>query len=128
MAFSVESRAPFLDYRLVEFCINLPTEYKLTGGINKIILRESIGEMLPKKVIQRKGKQGFESPESSWLLSHDNHNLLKEVLKESEENNSDIISSDAFRYSEKILSKEEKYDEFLWKLISFSEWRKSLDI
>ncbi|MBK7380877.1 MAG: hypothetical protein IPJ03_18125 [Ignavibacteriales bacterium] len=47
MAFSVECRFPFLDYRLVEYAITLPYDYKIKNGITKYILREAMKDLLP---------------------------------------------------------------------------------
>lgn len=123
MAFSVESRAPFLDYRLVEFCLSLSSEFKLNNGINKLILRNAIGYKLPSKVIDRKYKQGFESPERAWLLDKKLHNEIASILLNARVINSDILSEECFDYCDKILNKECNYDEFLWRIISFSKWR-----
>ena len=68
MYFSIESRVPFLDHRLVEFCFQVPNEYKVSGGITKYILRESMKSYLPLKVYERKDKKGFVTPgELRWL-------------------------------------------------------------
>ena len=127
MAFSVESRAPFLDYRLVEFCLSLPNEYKLGGGLNKIILRNTLGNKLPSKVTKRKYKQGFESPEESWLLN-ENPEKVKSLIEDSREIMGDFLHEDSFNYCNKIINKEFKYDEFLWRMISLSQWRKTFNI
>lgn len=66
MAASVEVRLPFLDFRLVNFLVNLPTEHKLRGGWTKFVLRESVSEM-PKKIRWRKDKKGFTTPEDEWM-------------------------------------------------------------
>ena len=62
MAHSVESRVPYLDYRLVEFAINVPTEQKIHGTLTKIILREAMKKYLPSEIYNRKDKIGFEAP------------------------------------------------------------------
>ncbi len=68
MAFSIESRVPFLDHRLVELAFSLPTDYKAHRGITKHILRESLREALPEAIYARKDKKGFVSPgEVQWL-------------------------------------------------------------
>jgi asparagine synthase (glutamine-hydrolysing) len=67
MAFSREVRNPFLDYRLVEFLFSLPAHYKIRRGWNKFILRKAMGEIIPKKVINRFDKVGYITPESQWL-------------------------------------------------------------
>jgi asparagine synthase (glutamine-hydrolysing) len=63
---SLEIRAPFLDYRLVEFALTVPDEYRVHDGIEKYILRESYREFLPKVIIGKK-KQGFNLPMKKWL-------------------------------------------------------------
>lgn len=67
MAFSIESRIPFLDYRIVEFAIALDGKYKIRNGWTKWIIRKSLREYLPKKVYKRKNKMGFPAPFARWL-------------------------------------------------------------
>lgn len=67
MAHSVESRHPFLDYRLVEFAVNCPPEFKLRDGWNKSILRDAMKGILPEKVRLRKTKLGFDAPDAAWV-------------------------------------------------------------
>ena len=50
MTHSIESRVPFLDYRLVEFTVALDKDYKIKKGITKHILREGLVECLPDKI------------------------------------------------------------------------------
>ena len=67
MAHSVESRHPFLDYRLVEFAVNCPPDFKLRDGWNKSILRDAMKGILPEKVRLRKTKLGFDAPDAAWV-------------------------------------------------------------
>lgn len=62
MAHSVEARVPFLDYRLVEYCVNIPSKFKFRGGLTKVILRESMKKYLPAQIYERKDKIGFSTP------------------------------------------------------------------
>jgi asparagine synthase (glutamine-hydrolysing) len=66
MAFSLEVRNPFLDHRLVEFAVNLPTDFKIHRGWTKYALRQAVPE-LPDVIRWRKDKQGFVVPEGTWL-------------------------------------------------------------
>lgn len=77
MAWSREVRVPFLDYRLVELLISLPTNMKLNRGWTKYIFRKALEPYLPKEVIWRKDKQGFVNPQSEWLK----HELRDELLE-----------------------------------------------
>ena len=62
MAHSIESRLPFLDYRMVEFCINIPAEQKIRGTNTKYLLREAMKSFLPPEVYNRRDKIGFATP------------------------------------------------------------------
>ena len=66
MRYSVESRVPYLDYELVEFVLSLPPEMKVRGGLNKFILRESVRDILPHKIYQRKSKLGYGTAAFQW--------------------------------------------------------------
>ena len=65
MAHGVESRAPFLRQRLVEFALALPERAKLRGRTGKWALREAARGLLPAEVLERR-KQGFSPPFSAW--------------------------------------------------------------
>jgi len=67
MAFSLESRVPFLDYRLVSFVYDLPTAYKIRKGFTKAILRDGLKGILPEEVRKRKSKLGFSTPEKKLI-------------------------------------------------------------
>ena len=77
MAFSVEARTPFLDYRLVEFCFGLDLHWKITPEQTKYIQRQAMDTILPPMVRDRKDKKGFPTPYALWLR--------KEIKKEVEE-------------------------------------------
>ena len=66
MAFGVESRHPFMDYRLIDFGMKLPNRYKINEGWQKWILRE-IGTNLPDNIRYRKDKMGYTSPQNEIL-------------------------------------------------------------
>jgi len=67
MAFSIETRLPFLDYRLVEFVFGLPMGFKIREGVTKIILRKAMEGILPEEVRNRMDKMGFVTPEADWF-------------------------------------------------------------
>jgi asparagine synthase (glutamine-hydrolysing) len=66
MAHSLESRAPLLDHRLMEFAASLPIDLKLKGLRKKHLLKQSQQGHLPLDVIDR-SKKGFNAPVSHWL-------------------------------------------------------------
>ncbi|MBQ3718809.1 MAG: asparagine synthase (glutamine-hydrolyzing) [Methanomicrobium sp.] len=67
MAFSIESRVPFLDYRFVEYTASLPLNQKIRGGVTKYVLRNAIRGIVPEKIRNRMDKMGFVTPEEVWM-------------------------------------------------------------
>lgn len=67
MHFSIESRVPFLDRTLTELLFSLPEDW-LVGpdGTTKRILRDAVRDWVPREVIERRDKVGFEAPEAEW--------------------------------------------------------------
>ncbi len=76
MMYGLEVRSPFLDYKLAEFVYNLPTEFKMNKGENKIILKDILSEIMPKEFVYRR-KQGFGAPVKEWLRTPKMENLIK---------------------------------------------------
>lgn len=115
MAFSIESRVPFLDHRLVEFMFSLSINQKINNGITKIILRNAMQGILPEKVRNRMDKMGFVTPEDIWFR------------KDSKEKIFEIINSESFkgrRYFNVPEIKKEFEEHCLGeKNISFAIWR-----
>ena len=66
MAVSLETRTPLLDYRIVEFALGLPLEYKLQNGKKKRILKDLLYSEVPKEMIGQ-NKMGFRIPFADWL-------------------------------------------------------------
>ena len=66
MAFSVEARCPLTDYRLVEWAMRLPLEYKLRGGTTKYLLKKLLEKHLPTDIVHQR-KRGFGMPVAAWL-------------------------------------------------------------
>ncbi|HEX5192367.1 MAG TPA: asparagine synthase (glutamine-hydrolyzing) [Solirubrobacteraceae bacterium] len=66
MAASIEAREPFLDHRLVEFCLALPPRLKHREGVGKWAMRQAMRGVLPDEIIDRP-KQGFGTPMEEWM-------------------------------------------------------------
>lgn len=80
MAFSLEVRLPFLDYRIVEFCMALDGSYKIRNQWTKWILRKSCKSYLPEKVLYRTNKMGFPAPFGRWLKECEEKDRMKEII------------------------------------------------
>lgn len=80
MAVSLEARAPFLDYKLLEFAARIPSRLKLNGAQTKYILKKTVSGLLPENIIHRK-KKGFAMPIGAWLRE-DLKDLVHQILTE----------------------------------------------
>jgi asparagine synthase (glutamine-hydrolysing) len=78
MMFSVESRLPYLDYRLIEFIINLPENYKIHNGYTKYISRVTFQKNLPNSILWNKNKLGY--PDATEYYINNNIELRKLVI------------------------------------------------
>ncbi|MDA7859341.1 asparagine synthase (glutamine-hydrolyzing) [Mariniblastus sp.] len=82
MAHGLEARVPFMDFRLVEFAFQSPSEFHLRGGVGKALLRESSKKVLPPYILNEKRKLGFVTPISEWL--RDDPNIAYDILLSNE--------------------------------------------
>lgn len=79
MASSVEARCPFLDRRVMELGMAIPSNLKIEGGVGKLILKEAFKGVLPLSVILRK-KQGFGVPVNEWFRAETGKQMLREMV------------------------------------------------
>lgn len=126
MAASIESRVPFLDFRIVEYSNRLPARYKMKNFRTKYILKKIAGNILPENIVNRR-KSGFGVPINTWLK--DNSGLgryMSDLCKESR------ISSYINQEKMKRIIKEHRagykdHSEFLWSAINFMIWNKKFN-
>jgi asparagine synthase (glutamine-hydrolysing) len=81
MANSVEGRYPFLDYRVIEFCSSLPSEYKLRGLNEKYLLKKLLKNKIPESILNRP-KQAYRAPIKNAFLSKEKPEYVKHMLSE----------------------------------------------
>jgi len=66
MAHSIEIRAPFLDRRLVDYALSIPSAVRTAGGVTKRLLKEAVDDLIPPDIVHRR-KVGFSTPVAAWL-------------------------------------------------------------
>ncbi len=121
MAFSVESRVPFLDHRLVEFAFSLHDDDKIRNTDTKFILREALSKVLPEAVYKRKDKKGFVTPgENKWLRGP-----LKHLLREDMKLPSFIRKEKAQPILDAYRDGDNSKALLVWRLATLTEWMKN---
>jgi asparagine synthase (glutamine-hydrolysing) len=120
MAHSIESRLPFLDYRMVEVSLSLNNNFKIRDGWTKYILRKAIDPIVPKEVAWRKSKLGFNAPESVWL------SLYKDDMFKTVENSSIIHQISDFEKLGRDYSTMNY--RIMWRLYNLAKWEESFNV
>ena len=120
MAVSLESRAPFLDHRIVEFAWRLPLPMKLSSGKGKCVLRDVLLRYVPSDLVDRP-KSGFAVPLESWLRGP-LRDWAEELLSESRLRADSYLDPVAIQHSELFLSGRANAHSQLWNVLMFQAW------
>lgn len=121
MAASLETRAPLLDYKLVEFAFSLPPDWKLRGRTGKWFFKKAMEGILDPAIIYRQ-KEGFSIPIKNWLKS-DLKDLMLETLSEKKIGAMGYFSFPAVgQMIREHLANRENHAHRLWALMQFHLW------
>lgn len=118
MAFSIESRVPFLDHRLVEYIIKMPSGDKIKEGWTKFPLRRFLNKKLPQHVVWRKDKKGFVTPQAKW--KEEVMNEIKTYLKNAEV--PDLLNKKALMEFCEGKNDENVHLSEFWRIYSIVKW------
>jgi asparagine synthase (glutamine-hydrolysing) len=120
---AIETRAPLLDYPLMEFAATLNPNLKLKGLNGKYILKQSVNELLPREIIKRK-KAGFAVPIRDWFRS-ELKDLVNQVLLDRETLKRNYFDDN---YIKKILDSHQKgtndFSYHIWALLNLELWHR----
>lgn len=121
MAFSRETRLPFLDYRLVEMIYSLPIEAKVHRAVTKKIMRKAMDGMVPEKIRNRLDKVGFETPQSEWFRNELQSRFTQHIHGRQ-------FATRSYWDSEKVKAMYSKFIQgrgdcnILWRILSTELW------
>lgn len=119
----VEIRNPFLDYRVVEFALNLERHKKINKGAQKIILKESFAHFLPAQIFDR-SKKGFEVPLHKWLTGKLNSTIENKILNKNKIEEENILNYSYISSLQTKLNSTYPGDSAakMWAIIVFENW------
>jgi asparagine synthase (glutamine-hydrolysing) len=124
MAASIESRVPFLDYRLVEWGARIPFRLKTDGLETKIIVKKLGERFLPRKVVYRR-KSGFGVPVSEWLRDKNGMGKYLALFEEPRFRERGYLKTETVRgLAREHLSGKCDHGEILWELINLELWHR----
>ena len=128
MAHGIESRVPFLDYRLVEFVLGLPDEYKLFRGVTKRVLRDAMSASIPPSIAGRMDKLGFVTPEEVWVRELA-PGAFREQIEATLDVGAKILRPDALRAEmDAIFGGRKKFSFLPWRIANFGQWCRSFSV
>lgn len=121
MANGVEARVPFLSPELVDFVYSLPLQHKWHDGTTKLILRESIGDLIPDWVMNRP-KRGFGAPVEEWFAGDLQAIFEKLIETDSIKRYFDVEVVRSILNSEGSNGRQARWS--LWSVFNFALWHR----
>ena len=121
MKFSLESRFPFLTIDIAEFLFSLPENYLISDdGVTKHIFRNAMKGIVPKEILERKDKIGFEPTEDQWINSLKPHlNIIKEDIKKNPILDTNVCIQTIENY---FINSNNIDSRVIWRIINYSRW------
>lgn len=127
MKYSLESRCPLLDYKIIEYSFSLPHKFKYSKGEKKYILKDILYDLIPYELLNRP-KKGFSVPINKWIGTV----LFKKLLQFSEKKKIEIqgiFNYDALQEVIKNIGASNSnnksvltYSKILWHFYVFQAW------
>lgn len=121
MNFSLETRVPYLDHRVVEFALNLSPRLKHKNGIAKYILKEILFSHIPEKFFNRP-KQGFAVPLEKWLKKELRFLIEDTLTKETIERFGICNFEQITKLKEQFFNGQSHLYNRLWALVVLHKW------
>jgi asparagine synthase (glutamine-hydrolysing) len=122
MAVSLETRAPFLDHKLVELAGNIPDNLKLKGRTTKYILKQAARGLLPDSIIDRP-KHGFGVPMGAWLRR--DMRIVRDTLLSHEARARGLLDMRAVEsLIDEHVSGQRDHGGRLWALLTLEWWHR----
>ena len=122
MAFSRETRLPFLDYDLVDFCLRLPDEFLIRNGWQKWLLREAADGSIPASIRWRADKVGYAAPLDLWLRGELKEWARERVFDSALRTIEGYDAASTSRLWEEHQAGQADHSWALWRWISLVEW------
>jgi asparagine synthase (glutamine-hydrolysing) len=127
MHHGVESREPFLDHRLIEFCLQLPLQMKLRNGETKYLLRKVLSRHIPSSYFDRP-KMGFNIPLFSWFKQEFDQAFLQRLTSNNfhrawPQLNPQLVKNELQVYRHGSTLNKEINIVTMWKLLNLELWR-----
>lgn len=128
MAFSIESRVPFLTPELVNFILSLPEDYIIArDGTSKAVFRRAMRGIVPEAILDRRDKIGFNTPERAWLSAAGQ--WIRQKFNAEAAAGIPALRLDEVRSDwQKIEQGQKRFSYFLWRCLNVIAWTEKFQI
>lgn len=123
MQYSLEVRTPYLDYRIVEFALNLDESLKIKNDVPKYLLKQILYDYVPKEIFDRP-KWGFSIPLSKWLKTDLKYLIDNNLNKDIIEKYNIVSYNEVNLYINKFMNGEDYVFNRIWALVLLHRWLK----
>ena len=124
MAFGVEVRSPFLDYRVIEFARTLPVSYRFHNGKRKRILRDILNEYIPENIFDVP-KKGFAIPLADWMRNELKEDIIVHLNDDFLNSIACLHTKNVKKYMQLHFDNKGDYSSYLWRVFVLSKWFKT---
>ncbi|MCC7003760.1 MAG: asparagine synthase (glutamine-hydrolyzing) [Gemmatimonadaceae bacterium] len=121
MAFSIEARLPFLDFRVAELALGLEDEDKVGGGVAKHVLRRAMRGVVPDAVLDRRDKMGFVTAEPAWVRGPASLEFRRR-LDDAVSALPGLLSPTILRQFDEVRTGARPFDQRYWRAIILGRW------
>ncbi|SDJ60705.1 asparagine synthase (glutamine-hydrolysing) [Pedobacter sp. ok626] len=123
MAFSLESRSPLMDYRIIEFSRSLPSNFKFNYGTQKKIIKDILFDYVPANFFNRP-KAGFTMPFQDWFRNELKEYVLDHLTVSELKNIPGINVKRTQEIIQEHMTGKWNRSPQIWKLLVLSQWLK----
>lgn len=128
MAFSIESRVPFLTPQIADLVFRLPESYLISrDGTSKCVFRAAMRGLVPDAILDRRDKIGFGTPEREWL--HVLRTWVDDVLASADQRAIGCLDLAAVRHEwARVVEGRSAFGWHVWRWINLIRWVQLYDI
>ena len=128
MAYSIESRVPFLTVSLATFLLRLPEEYLIgRDGTTKNVFRAAMRGLVPDAILDRRDKIGFQTPEQPWLLHL--RPWVERTLHSDCAHRIAALDVQALRTEwQQVLDGKRPFDARVWRWVNLIRWVEQFEV
>jgi asparagine synthase (glutamine-hydrolysing) len=127
-AHGIQTHVPFMDHRLVEFSIALGNQHKLAGDETKVLMRRALRDVLPRQLLDHRGKGSYSVLEAGWLRGEGRGALQGAVQATAREWPELFSEAGIASACTAPIADDKEQLMLLWRIACFGTWARRFDV